>query len=88
MRNWLRKWLGLDTLNDAQIAFKADLDITYTRVEHMQDGMYSTNLRLTELENILKPPFSVRLAQLKQGANLLTQFANELQRDIEKASPK
>lgn len=84
MRNWLRwrlrKLLDLDTADEfcgkTAGRHERELKELTMRMSHLE-------LILRDIEAGLKPPFSQRLAQLREANKLITNFANELQRDIE-----
>lgn len=88
MRNFIWRWLGLDTtINNFQDDIKAraifEMQLKYT----IEQGLSNMQVEIDKIKQelpIFKLPPQERLAQLKGGIDILTSFANELQRDIER----
>lgn len=94
MRNWLkaklRDWLGLE---EERISVTAEIqyhdtriDQLYTERQKLVDDIMRLEHRCNELEQTFREfnmTPKIKLAQLRSGINILTQFANELQREIE-----
>ena len=86
LRNWLWKWLNLDIIVERQTM---DSEAARDRERKLDARIKGLDVRITlvqeELENIingLKVPTKQRLTQLKSGIDILSSFANELERDI------
>lgn len=94
MRNWLRRWFGVEELYDGLSAEQADNEFQNERLGHAYDAIKELqeltkrhSLELNKLRQdyaALSLPAKQQLLQLRSGINILTQFANELQREIEK----
>jgi hypothetical protein len=73
-------------LDDVKKAFESELEFYNQRlieVESKLEKIDEAEARLKALMIEAKLPTKYRLEQFKNGIKLLTQFANELQRDID-----
>lgn len=82
MRNFIRKWLGIDKLETDQDRL---LKYTFATIESWDESLMkynnriaSTEIRLNTLETIVRVPTAVQLAQAKSGLDIIVKFLNEL----------
>lgn len=70
-------------MNDAMVSdLRNQYSLLNKKVKDCEDVAHD----LRNLLGMLKMPLNSRMQQFKNGINLLTEFANELQRDIDSAN--
>ena len=80
MRNLIRKWLGVDDIDNWIADNNEETNDIHKTMLILKAQIVELNM---ELDQAIKLPITFRIAQLENSARLITQFANELQRDIE-----
>lgn len=82
LRTWLREWLELE-LTEFKEDIEQDLrDLNRKLVELKTEADWNKK-QLIRFDEILRMPTDFRLAQAKNSLNLLTEFINEIQSDVE-----
>jgi len=94
MITWLKKWFGSEEKNDELIELREDLNTAHSRIEFLvrtNDANAGNIAVLTRRIVALESQYAEftmtpkeKLLQLRNGLKYLTDFANELQKEIEK----
>ena len=86
IRDRLRQWLGIEAIENKIPQIVPMINIAKLE-QHWSQEASDIRAKINSMEtqvSALRLPPNVRLAQLRAGLNILTEFANELQRDLER----